>query len=100
MSGRTDNVLPQATYVTLHGAGIEDPLDLAFTALMDSVRDYQDQSGFTGARDSELQWHRLGHMQICTLTQTHNHTSIPPLSFMPFLPPNQQRQSTEGKKIK
>jgi len=29
-----------------------------------------------------------------------NHANIPPLSFfagqMPFLPPNQQRQSTEG----
>jgi len=38
-------------------------------------------------------------MQVCTLLQTDNHTSIPPLSFldrMPFLPPNQQRQSTEG----
>jgi len=74
-------VLPQATYVTLHGAGIEDPLDLAFTALMDSVWDYQDQSGFTGARDSELQWHQLDYMQICTLTQTHNHASILPRCF-------------------
>jgi len=40
-------------------------------------------------------------MQICTLTQTHNHASIPPLSFftgqMPFLLPNQQHQRTEGK---
>jgi len=38
----------------------------------------KNQSGFTGARDSEWQWHQLGHMQICTLTQTHNHASIPP----------------------
>jgi len=42
--------------------------------------------------------HRLGHMH---LTQTHNHASIRSLVFftdrMPFLPPNQQRQSTEGK---
>ena len=38
------------------------------------------QSGFTGARDSEWLWHQLGHMQICTLTQTH--ASIPPLSFL------------------
>ena len=55
---------------------------------------------FTEARDSEWQWHQLGHMQVCTLLQTDNHTSNPPLSFftgwMPFLPPNQQRQSTEG----
>jgi len=52
------------------------------------------------ARDSEWQWHQLGHMQVCTSLQTDNHTSITPLSFfigrMPFLPPNQQRQSTEG----
>ena len=39
-------------------------------------------------------------MQACTSLQTDNHTSTPPLSFftgrMPFLPPNQQHQSTEG----
>jgi len=57
---------------------------------------------FTEARDSEWQWYQLGHMQVCTLLQTDNHTGTPPLSFftgrMPFVPPNQQRQSTEGKK--
>jgi len=40
-------------------------------------------------------------MQVCTSLQTDNHASTPPLKFfmgrMPFLPPNQQRQSTEGK---
>jgi len=40
-------------------------------------------------------------MQVCTSLQTDNHASTPPLSFftgqMLFLPPNQQRQSTEGK---
>jgi len=40
-------------------------------------------------------------MQVCTSLQTDNHASTPLLSFftgrMPFLPPNQQRQSTEGK---
>jgi len=39
-------------------------------------------------------------MQACTSLQTDNHTSTPLLSFltgwMPFLLPNQQRQSTEG----
>jgi len=39
-------------------------------------------------------------MQVCTSLQTDNHASIPPLCFftgrMPFLPPNQQCQSTEG----
>jgi len=55
---------------------------------------------FTEARDSEWQWHQLGHMQVCTSLQTGNHASPPPLSFyrpMPFLPLNQQRESTEGK---
>jgi len=55
---------------------------------------------FTEARDSELQWYQLGHMQACTLLQADNHASNPPLSVftgrMPFLPPNQQHQSTEG----
>jgi len=54
---------------------------------------------FTEARDSEWQWHQLGHMQVCTSLHTDNHASTPPLSFftgrMPFLPPNQQCQSTE-----
>jgi len=56
---------------------------------------------FTEARGSEWQWHQLGHMQVCTSLQTDNHTSTLPLVFftgrMPFLLPNQQRQSTEGK---
>jgi len=29
---------------------------------------------FTEARDSEWQWHQLGHMQVCTSLQTDNHT--------------------------
>jgi len=58
---------------------------------------------FTEERDREWQWqvHQLGHIQVCTLLQRDNHTSTPPLLFftgwMPFLPPNQQRQSTEGR---
>jgi len=54
---------------------------------------------FTEARDGEWQWHQLGHMQVCTSIQTDDHAStLPPLSLyrqMPFLPPNQQRQSTD-----
>ena len=37
---------------------------------------------FTEARDSEWQWHQLGHVQVCTLLQTDNHASTPPLSFL------------------
>jgi len=56
---------------------------------------------FTEARDSEWQWHQLGHMQVCTSLQTDNNAITSLLSFftgrMPFLLPNQQCQSTEGK---
>jgi len=54
---------------------------------------------FSEARDSEWQWQQLGHMQVCTSLQTDSHASTPTtLLFtgrMLFLPPNQQRQSTE-----
>jgi len=54
---------------------------------------------FTEARDSEWQWHQLGYMQVCTSLQTDSHASTSPQFFtgrMPFLPPSQQRQSTEA----
>jgi len=35
----------------------------------------ENKSGFTGARDSEWQWHQLGHMQICTLPQPCQHAA-------------------------
>jgi len=42
------------------------------------------------------------YKNLIIIIQTDNHTSTPPLCFltgrMPFLPPNQQRQSTEGTK--
>jgi len=54
------------------------------------------------ARDSEWQWHQLGHMQVCISLQTDN--STPPLCFftgrMPFLSPNQQHQSALDTKFK
>ena len=37
---------------------------------------------FTEARDSEWQWHQLGHMQVCTSLQTDDHASNPPLIFL------------------
>jgi len=83
-----------------------------FYGPLDFVRDYpgelaperlnQNQSGFPGARDNEWQWDQLGHMQIRTSPQTDNHASTHHSVFtgwMPFLPPNQQRQSTEGTPI-
>jgi len=37
---------------------------------------------FTEARESEWQWHQLGHMQVCTSLQTDDHASTPPISFL------------------
>ena len=37
---------------------------------------------FTEARDSEWQWHQLGHMQVCTSLQAENYARTPPLSFL------------------
>jgi len=37
---------------------------------------------FAEARDSEWQWHQLGHMQVCTSLKTENHASTLPLSFL------------------
>ena len=36
----------------------------------------------TEARDSEWQWHQLGHMQVSTSLQTDNHANTPPLRFL------------------
>jgi len=32
-------------------------------------------------KNSDWQWHQLGHMQVCTSLQTDNHASTPPLIF-------------------
>ena len=73
---------------------------LSGTTMVSRYQEGKTNLDFTEARDSEWQWHPLGHMQACTSLQSDNHASTPPLSFftgrMPFLPPNQQRQSTEG----
>ena len=79
-----------------------------YTRLTTLFRDYPGEPkgktnlDFTEARDSKWQWHQLGRMQVCTSLQTDNHASTSALHCsvftgrMPFLPPNQQHQSTEG----
>jgi len=48
-------------------------------------------------QDSEWQWNQLDHMQGCTSLQADNHASTQFFTgWMPFLPSNQQRQSTES----
>jgi len=71
---------------------------LSGTTRVSQYQKGQTNLDFTGARDSEWQWHQLDHMQVCTALQTDSHASTSPLSFftgrMPFLPLNQQCQST------
>jgi len=44
-----------------------------FYGSLDFVRDKTKTNlDFTEARDSEWQWHQLGHMQTCTSPQTDN----------------------------
>ena len=56
---------------------------------------------FTEARDSEWQWHQLGHMQVCTSPQTDNYASTPPLCFYRpgALPAAQPTASKHGRQI-
>jgi len=55
---------------------------------------------FTEARDSEWQWHQLGHMKSAPrsrqITTPAPHRSSYFTGRMPFLSLSQQRQSTEG----
>ena len=37
---------------------------------------------FIGARDSEWQWHQLGHTQVCSSLQTVYHASNPTTQFL------------------
>jgi len=52
---------------------------------------------FTEARDSEWQWHQLGHMQVCTSLRTDNHASTPPLSFLQAGCPTQPTGKERGR---
>ena len=58
---------------------------------------------FSEARDGEWQWHQLGHMRGMSAPCSRKPRQHPTAQFftsrMPFLPPNQQRQSTEGRKL-
>jgi len=86
------------THTHTHTGPFNGPL--SGTARVNRYQKGKSNLDFTEARDSEWQWRQLGHMQVCTSLQSDNHTSTSALSFftgrMPFLPPNQQRQSTEG----
>jgi len=52
------------------------------TTLVSQYQKGKTNLDFTEARDSEWQWHQLGHMQVCTSLQTDNHANTPPLSYL------------------
>jgi len=86
-------VLPTRTHTHL----LDDPL--SGTTRVSHYQKGKTNLDFTEARDTEWQWHHLGHMQVCTSLQTDNHPAPHCSVFigqMPFMPTNQQRQSTEG----
>jgi len=56
---------------------------LSGTTLVGRYQKGKTNLDFTEARDSEWQWHQLGHMQVCPSLQADNHASTPPLSFLP-----------------
>jgi len=47
-------------------------------------------SGFTGARDSEWQWHLLGYMQVCISSQTTTPASHHSVFYRPGALPDAQ----------
>jgi len=69
-------------------------------AAITRVSRYQNQSGFYWSKGQLMAGQQLGHMQICTsprpITMPTPHHSVF-TDWMPFLPPNQQHQSTGGK---
>jgi len=78
---------PMKSRIFLHELGHTHPFKThSFNGpLSGSTRVSRYQKGktnldFTGARDSEWQWHQLGDMQVYTSLQTDNHTSTPPFS--------------------
>jgi len=69
--------------IRIEGLFIKCPFDGPFSGSTQVSRYQKGKTNldFTEARDSEWQWHPLGHMQVCTSLQTDNHASTPPLEF-------------------
>ena len=73
------NISPAYKYTHIH------PFNglLSGTTRLSRYQKGQTNLDFTEARDSEWQWHQLGHMQtMCTSSlQADNHTNTPSLNF-------------------
>ena len=73
------NILHNSTCEYTHTHPFNGPLSR--TTQVSQYQKGKTNLDFTEARDSEWQWHQLGSMQVCTLLQTDNHASTPPLGF-------------------
>ena len=71
--------MPEAKHIT-HTHTFNGPL--SGTTRVSQYQKGKTSLDSTEARDSEWQWHQLGHMQVCTSLQTDNHARTPPLSFL------------------
>jgi len=81
MDRQTENIMPPATFIGwAHTHPFNSPL--SGTTQVSRYQKGKTNLDFTEARDSEWQWHLLGHMQVCTSLQTDNYASIPPLIFL------------------
>jgi len=76
--------MPTHTYTHTHTHTHTHPFNglLSGTTRVSRHQKGKTNLDFTGARDSEWQWHQLGHMQVCTSLQTDNHASTQPLCFL------------------
>ena len=79
-TARTTLETNQSKHTPTHTPTFNSPL--SGTTRVSRYQNGKNNLDFTEARDSEWQWHQLGHMQVCTLPQTDNHASTPPLSFL------------------
>ena len=78
-----DGKQPSAKVIIVHLLIVISIVHSCYTHLFNSPlsRTASSNLDFTEARDSEWQWHQLGHMQVCTSLQTDNHASTPPICF-------------------
>ena len=63
------------SYAHTHTRPFNGPL--SWTTRVSRYQKGKTNLDITEARDSEWQWHQLGHMQVCTSLQTDNHASTP-----------------------
>ena len=68
------------THIHTHTPAFNGPLSR--TTRVSRYQKGKTNLDFTKARDSEWQWHQLGHMQVCISLQTDNNVSTSPLSFL------------------